>query len=292
MAEELVINVAKLNFYFCIELFTAIRPIAMINHSFAVMAYNDSPYLSACLDSIKAQTLDSTIYITTSTPSEYIENISKKYGVELFITEKGLGIAHDWNFSLQQAKTKYVTLAHQDDLYMKAYTESCIRASEKHKDTLICFTGYNEVINDTKRSRTLLLDVKRLMLKTSMPFKNNIHGKIRKNLLLMVGCPIAAPSVMYNLEHLKDFEFSPEFSINMDWDAWCRLAGMEGRFVYVKKELLSHRIHPDSATTEGLKNNIRQHEDLKIFKRFWPDFLANQLAKVYARSYKSNIHKV
>lgn len=264
----------------------------MINHSFAVMAYNDSPYLPACLDSIKAQTLDSTIYITTSTPSEYIENISKKYGVDLYITEKGLGIAHDWNFSLHLAKTKYVTLAHQDDLYMKAYTEECLKASEKYKDTLICFTGYHEVIDETKRTRTLLLDVKRFMLWSSMPFTNHLKNILRKNLLVCMGCPIAAPSVMYNLDNLKGFQFSSEFSINMDWDAWCRMAGMKGRFVYVKKELLTHRIHPDSATTAGLKNNIRQGEDLKIFKRFWPDFFANQLAKMYARSYKSNIHKV
>ncbi|MBK9982493.1 MAG: glycosyltransferase [Saprospiraceae bacterium] len=264
----------------------------MINHSFAVMAYNDSPFLPACLDSIKAQTLNSIIYITTSTPSEYIENISKKYGVDLYITEKGLGIAHDWNFSLHQAKTKYVTLAHQDDLYHREYSTSCIKASEKFKDTLICFTGYNEVVDDTKRTRTLLLTVKKFMLRSSMPIHNHIQSEIRKNLLLFAGCPIAAPSVMYNLENLKGFQFSTEFSINMDWDAWCRMARMEGRFVYVKKELLTHRIHPDSATTAGLKENIRQREDLKIFKRFWPGLLANQLVKLYARSYKSNIHKV
>ncbi|MEP7324092.1 MAG: hypothetical protein ABI761_19340, partial [Saprospiraceae bacterium] len=221
----------------------------------------------------------------------FIEETARKYEVELFITAKGQGIAHDWNFSLNKAKTKYVTLAHQDDLYHIAYSSSCFRASEKYKDTLICFTGYDEVIDDIKRTRTLLLRVKRLMLTSAMPFTNYIHNKIRKNLLLVAGCPIAAPSVMYNLERLKDFQFSTEYSINMDWDAWCRLANMVGKFVYVKKALLTHRIHADSTTTAGLKANIRQDEDLKIFKRFWPDLLANQLAKIYARSYKSNIEK-
>jgi len=41
----------------------------MTKHSFAVMAYKDSPYLSDCLDSLKDQTVKSEIYITTSTPS-------------------------------------------------------------------------------------------------------------------------------------------------------------------------------------------------------------------------------
>ncbi len=260
----------------------------MISHSFAVMAYNDSPYLPACLDSLKAQTLQSTIYITTSTPSNYIETISKKYGVELFITEKGLGIAHDWNFSFQQAKTKYVTLAHQDDLYMKEYVSSCITESEKNKDTLICFTDYNEMTAQIVRQKTLLLNVKKIMLRSFMPFRNSISTTSMKKLFLASGCPIAAPSVMYNKENLPGFQFSADFVINMDWDAWSRLANVKGRFVYVKKELLTHRIHADSATTAGLKANARQMEDLKIFKRYWPDVVARLLSKLYSRSYKSN----
>lgn len=263
----------------------------MINHSFAVMAYKDSPYLSECLDLLKNQTVRSVIYISTSTPSGYISDIAKKYGIEVFVTESGQGITHDWNFSLQQARTKYVTLAHQDDLYMPGYTENCFNAAEKFKDTLICFTGYSEIIDGKERWGTLLLRVKRFMLWFFMPFKKNIHSKFWKKKLLSMGCPIAAPGVMYNLEKLSGFQFSDEFSINMDWDAWYRMTRMKGRFVYVKKVLLKHRIHPDSATTAGLEANARQSEDLRMFKRFWPGFLAKLFAKFYARSYKSNNDK-
>jgi hypothetical protein len=121
-----------------------------------------------------------------------------------------------------------------------------------------------------------------------MPFNKNIRSKFLKKKLLSIGCPIAAPGVLYNYSKLKDFQFSHEFTINMDWDAWYRMAKMEGRFVYVNKNFLKHRIHPDSATTAGLKVNARQIEDLNMFKRFWPDFLAKILASFYARSYKSN----
>ena len=40
----------------------------MSKHSFAVMAYKNSPYLADCLDSLKSQTVRREIYITTSTP--------------------------------------------------------------------------------------------------------------------------------------------------------------------------------------------------------------------------------
>lgn len=260
----------------------------MSNHSFAVLAYSESPYLAACLDSLKDQTMQSDIYISTSTPSEYISDMAKKYGVELFITEPGQGIAHDWTFGLQQAKTKYVTLAHQDDVYMPDYTASCINQAEKFKDTLICFTNYSEIVEGKERSGTQLLRIKRFMLWFFMPFRKNIQSRSWKKKMLSAGCPIPAPSVMYNREKLTGFQFSAEFSINMDWDAWYRMAYMEGRFVYVNKPLLKHRIHPDSATTKGLEVNLRQKEDLLMFKRFWPGRIAKILAKMYGRSYTSN----
>jgi len=260
----------------------------MINHSFAIMVYGDSPYLTECLNSLKKQTIESYIYISTSTPSSYINEIAKKYGIDVFVTEKGNGIGYDWNFSLAQAKTKYVTLAHQDDVYMPKYAESCLNASEKFKDSLICFTGYSEIYDNKDRKGTLLLNTKRLMLWFFMPFKKNIRSTFFKKRALSFGNPISAPGVMYNLENLKDFKFSNEYSINLDWEAWLRMSKMNGRFVYVPKTLFKHRIHAESATTLGIKANARQVEDLKMFKYFWPDLLAKLFVKLYSRSYKSN----
>lgn len=260
----------------------------MINHSFAVMAYKDSPYLSECLDSLKNQTVKSRIYITTSTPSDYISSIAKQYAIELFVSDTWNGMAEDWNFAFNHGTTKYITLVHQDDIYLPGYTELCCNAAEKFQDTLICFTDYLELTGSEERSANLLLKVKRLMFAFFMPLKKNINNRFWKKSLLALGDPIAAPSVMFNREKLSNFLFSSEFSINIDWDAWQRMALMEGRFVYVNKILLKHRIHSDSATTVGLKGNIRQQEDIVLFKRFWPGAVAKLLSRIYARSYKSN----
>jgi glycosyltransferase involved in cell wall biosynthesis len=260
----------------------------MSNHSFAVMAYKDSPYLPDCLDSLKDQTVKSEIYIATSTPSPYIDDTAKKYGIKIFVTEPGLGIAHDWNFSLSVAETKYVTLAHQDDLYDNKYTELCTKAAEKFNDTLICFTGYNEIANEKERSSTLMLTVKKLMNFFFMPFKKNIKSKTWKKFSQAFGTSIPCPSVMFNKETLKDFKFSEKYKVSLDWDAWLRMSAMKGRFVYVPKSLLKHRIHTASATTEGIKANARQQEDMEIYYRIWPKFIAKLLSKFYAGSYKSN----
>lgn len=261
----------------------------MIDHSFAVMAYEDSPYLSECLDSLKKQTVESVIYISTSTPSTYITEIAKKYGIEVFVTEPGLGIANDWNFSVQMAKTKYVTLAHQDDTYIPRYAECCFNAAEKFKDTLICFPNYEELVNGKNRTGTLLLIIKQFILFFFMPIKKNLHNKYWKKYFLSFGSAIPCPAVMYNMENLREFLFAHEYSINLDWDAWLRMAMMKGRFVYVSSALMKHRIHAESATTVGLKDNARQNEDLKMFSRIWPYFIAKILSKFYSSGYKSNV---
>jgi len=100
-------------------------------HSFALVPYKDSPFLALCLDSLTNQTVKSQIYIATSTPTAQVCETAAKYGIEVFTTEPNQGIAHDWSFALQQAKTKYVTLAPQDDIYLPNYTERSIEALEK-----------------------------------------------------------------------------------------------------------------------------------------------------------------
>jgi glycosyltransferase involved in cell wall biosynthesis len=260
----------------------------MNNHTFVILAYKDSPYLEKCIASLKNQTIESTIYLSTSTPSIYIDRLAKKYNIEVFVTEPGLGLAHDYNFGLSHAKTKYLTLVHQDDFYQPEYTEISLRYANKYKDTLICFTDYSEVVNLKERSGTLLLNVKLMMFRFFMPFDHNIRYKFWKRGLLSFGCPISAPTVMYNLEKLTEFQFSKDFLCNVDWQAWSYMANIDGRFVFIKDKLLVKRIHLESATSDGLENSLRKIEDLKMFRHYWTPFIAKILSKLYEISYKSN----
>ena len=260
----------------------------MKDHSFAVMAYKDSPYLQACIDSLKNQTVVSEIYITTSTPSEHIHSIAGKNGIPVYTTTSGQGIAHDWNFALQQAKTKLVTLAHQDDIYLSSYTEKCLAAINKFDDTLICFTGYHEIVGTEVRKDNTLLRIKEFMLRFFMPFKNNLTSTYWKWRLLAFGCPISAPTVMYCLDNLGGFQFSRQFTVSIDWEAWSRIALMKGRFVYVPDALVYHRIHADSETSSAIEASRRLEEDEMMYRKFWQPGIARILTKLYTGSYKSN----
>lgn len=256
-------------------------------HTFVVMAYGDSPYLPECLDSLLRQTLPGEICIATSTPSDYLQEQANRIGAKLFVTEAGKGIAHDWNFALRQAKTSYVTLAHQDDLYSPTYVERCLDAMRPYPEALICFTDYKELAGGEIRTDSLLLFIKRCMLHLFMPFRRS-KSRFWKTRLLSLGCPIAAPSVLYQRENLGDFQFSSAFTVNMDWDAWSRIALLDGYFFFIPEKLMLHRIHPDSATTRGIAAMRRQEEDARMYRRFWPAPVARVLMYLYSMSYRSN----
>ena len=56
----------------------------MKDHTFAVCAYQESPYLEECIKSLKKQTIKSNILIATSTPNDYIKGIADKYTIPYY----------------------------------------------------------------------------------------------------------------------------------------------------------------------------------------------------------------
>lgn len=109
-------------------------------HTFVICAYKESPYLEECVQSLPKQTVTSKIIIYTSTPNQAIQSIADKYSLEVF-TKKGGSIGKDWNNARSFVETKYMTIAHQDDLYEPKYLENIISSFESHRDTLIVFFG-------------------------------------------------------------------------------------------------------------------------------------------------------
>ena len=57
------------------------REVKMNDHTFAICAYKESPYLEECIKSLKNQTIKSNILIATSTPNDYIKGIADKYAI-------------------------------------------------------------------------------------------------------------------------------------------------------------------------------------------------------------------
>jgi len=257
-------------------------------HTFVIPAYKESAYLENCIQSLLAQKVKSEIIITTSTRSDFIKGIADKYSLAYHINDNG-GIANDWNFALSKAATPYATIAHQDDIYERGYTESLLKAIDKSgaNEPLILFTGYYDLVNDKKRNVSLNSIVKNTLL-FPFAFKSRIDSEFFKKLLLSFGDPICCPTVAFNLKKLDDFSFSPELTCVLDWYAWYQLAQREGRFCYINKKLVGHRIHLESETSAQIVAGKRKMEEQWIFDQIWGKGPAKIISWIYRLGYADN----
>ena len=256
-------------------------------HTFVILAYKESAYLEDCILSLKKQTVKSNILMSTSTPNKHIESVSRKHGIRLCVGS-GTGITNDWNNAYGLCKTRFLTLAHQDDVYLPAYTEDCLRYAVKGK-SLVVFTNYVELLGKKRtRKRGINLIVKRWML-WPFVFGPRIGSRFIKKLVLAFGNPICCPSVLYDVENVgNNFQFDVGLSYDMDWEAWFQLSQKKGDFVYINEILMYHRIHRQSETFKQINSNNRATEERLMLKRIWPDWMVKILLRLYFVSHKAN----
>ena len=260
------------------------------NHTFAICAYGESPYLRECIESVLHQELETNVFIATSTPNDFLLRISKEYVVELFVNEKDAGhsnIANDWNFAYSCANTKLVTITHQDDIYFPKYAKVVIDGVNRTEHPLIAFTDYAERREEVDVTDNKLLSVKKIMLS---PLRAHCFWKSKfvRRRILSLGSAICCPSVTFVKSNLPDQLFVPGYRSDIDWQAWEKISRMNGEFVYCHEALMSHRIHADSATTAIIADNDRTREDYEMYCRFWPKWMARLLEHFYRDGERQN----
>lgn len=258
-------------------------------HTFVVLAYKESKYLEECIRSVLNQSVKANVVIATSTPNKYIKGIAKKYDLKIIENKKtGMGIGYDFDFAFNCVKEGLVTIAHQDDIYDYNYSYNIMKYYEKYRNSIILFPNYYEIRGKEKSYKNRNLKLKSILL-----FPLNIKClsslKVFKRLSICFGNSICCPAVTFSKDNIKlNKIFESEMKSNVDWLAWERLSKQKGNFIYINKSLMGHRISEESTTTDIINGGIRTKEDLFMFKKFWPDFIAKFINKFYKNSEKSN----
>ena len=260
------------------------------DHTFAICAYGESPYLEECIRSVLAQKTETNVLIATSTPSAYIEDLAAKYSIPLFVNEKDAGksnIARDWNYALSCCRTRLATVAHQDDLYHPEFSEEVLTAANRANRPLFVFTDYSEIRGGAEVTKNRLLSVKRIML-TPLKVRLFESSVFVRRRILSFGSAICCPSVTFCFENLPDPVFLEGYRADPDWQAWERFSRLPGEYLYCPKILMSHRIHEESATSSLIADHNRSREDLEMFRKFWPAPIAALIEHFYAGSEAQN----
>ena len=259
------------------------------DHTFVVCAYKENPYLEETIVSLESQEALGSILVSTSTPNDHIKGVCNRHSLRLVVNPTPHLAGDDWNFGYDAADTPLVTIAHQDDLYEPNYLTEVLAAINRYdaSEVSIAFTDYFELRDGRKVASNTILAIKRRM---NAPFKHTFLNGSRfvKRRVLSLGDPICCPSVTFVKPVVGDSVFDTTYINSSDYKTWVNLANVQGRFVYVPKQLMSHRIYEESATTKNLAGNIRKGEDQTIMATLWPRPLAALINSVYALSEKSN----
>lgn len=256
-------------------------------HTFAICAYGESPYLEACILSIMNQTIHSNVILTTATPNQHIKELCEKYQIPCYVNEGEKGITQDWNYAYSCCNTEILTLAHQDDIYFPEYTEMLLKAANRKSTPLIFFTDYSEIRENVIVHDNVLLKIKRVML-TPLRISALQYSRWLRRRILSLGSPICCPSVAYFRSNLPQKVFRNHFRTNEDWEAWEYLSRLKGAFIYCPKVLMGHRIHTGSETSAMIAEHGRTEEDFEMYCKFWPKWIARKLCKLYGKSELSN----
>ena len=255
------------------------------DHSFIVLAYEQSPFLGGCLETLRAQTLASPVSVATSTPCPHIAREAEAAGAPLLVNPERSGIGGDWNFALAAARTRYVTLAHQDDRYDPAFADRTMRLFRALPEGSLCFTGYREIGDDGRERPSKISRVKHLISAAMLGRAEAVSG-LRLRLFLSFGNPLPCSSVTFDLERLGGFRFSEEYASNLDWEAWWRLQQQGRVFLHAYEPLVGRRHNGLTETSRLIKDGRRAQEDARMFARLWPHPIDRAIAALYAQSYR------
>ena len=258
------------------------------DHTFMICAYQENLYLEECILSVLNQTIKGRVKISTSTPNQYIIDLANKYCLDLVINYGSGTNVDNFNFAYTQARTKLVTLCHQDDYYCPEYLENILLMANRGKAPIMIYTDYFEDREGTQVKSNLLLNVKR-MLNCPLQFSALWGRKWVRRRILSFGCPICCPSVTFHKAMIPNVPFSDMYSGNIDWDTWIRLSDLRGEFLYCNKQLVAHRIWEGSTTSKVIRNKERDSEDYKILCSLWPKPMAKIIFAAYRHSQDCNM---
>ncbi len=258
----------------------------MKTHVFAVCAYEDSPYLESCVRSLLRQSIRTDIIVCTSTPNAHIERMAERYHLPLYVREGESRIGDDWNFAYEKADARFVTIAHQDDLYHPEYTRYLCRAIERYPDMTL-FSTDCLIIRGGKIKRAGISGFIKRLLRLPLRIHAFAGRTFFKKAALCLGNPIICPSCAYNKEKLGKPLFSPDTGFVLDWDNLWRMADKPGRFICEEKPLLAYRMHADSQTEKQIESSARFAEEEAMFEKIWPKGISAFIMRFYRYAAKA-----
>jgi len=229
----------------------------MKKHTFVILAYQESDDLEECIKSVLKQSVKSNVLIATSTPNDYIMEISSLYSLGVMVNESESNKGNDYNFALNTIDSPLITIAHQDDLYDRNYTKEILKKYKENPDATIIFTNNYQIEGDKKILNNRLLRKSRYYL---FPlkykfFQNKKYFKLRS---VRKEKFICTSSITFVKKNITMPLFPSDIYYDNDWKGLIMLAKKNSHFVFLDKKLVGYRMENKTFN----KDKLAEDEDI------------------------------
>ena len=240
-----------------------VKPKSLPLVSVMVITYNQSKFISKCLDSILSQDYPNFEVIiaddgSTDGTSNILNKYLKKYSgiVKVKYSKINKGITDNSNLALSFCKGEYIAFTGGDDIFMPRKISKQIDWFLENDKRSLC--GHDAMWIDENG--------KNLNTKSSelIPISSG-NGPAG---IIKYGPPFPSSSMMFKSSKIPKYGFHPSISIISDWKFMIDIVSDSSAYGFIDGTFLKYRFHPQSVTN---KMNIFEsftkifYDQVKIF---------------------------
>jgi len=225
----------------------------MYKLTIAVLTYNRANYLKIMLDSIMQQTFKEFIIIIYDNCSEdNTSEIVKPYlDDNRFSYHKHAVIINNFNYALQNCKTDYLLIVHDDDYMHPDMVKEEITILDANKEFSIVWTNMNHVDINGQIIRPSFLSRRMNNQDCVINSREYIEVLIKKDNI------VVCPAVMFRMSIMKTYNlcFRENVGKAADLYLWLELSQLNYKFYYINNALYNYRIHDGQDSRQTLLLN-------------------------------------
>lgn len=231
--------------------------------------WGDVDLLKKAVESVLSQTVDDWRLLVfddcydSEEPAKYFANLNDKR-ITYRRHEKNLGITRNFNFALQEAKSKYCVMFGCDDVMLPNYLELAL----KHIGSCDFYQPGVEVINAHGDPYLPLADrVKRIL----RPRKSGIYSGEKLAASLCRGNWLYFPSLMWKTSTIQKYQFDTQYKILEDVVLQMEIIKNGGILFLDKNVTFQYRRFSESLSSKE-KSGVRFHEENSVYSKLALDF--------------------
>ena len=210
--------------------------------SICIPVYNGAKYLAATLDSVCTQSHPALQVVITIDRAddgsrEIIQGAREKYSEREFVIEKNperLGMAGNWNRSVDLATGDFIKVMGQDDLLEPRCIAAQVKFLEMHPECRLVASACRIVRHDGR-----FIMARRRFADGIVLSGSEILRRCLETSANLVGEPV---TVLTRAQAYRECRFDPKFEYYTDLDLWLRIIGDQS-VGFMDSPLCSFRVH-------------------------------------------------